>query len=118
MIVINIVGANCSIVSAGNDDILLRVHNDTAHFVSQFKNLIAFYALLFALLAQLEAENWAFGVEVPSGRTASEGNHRTVDYVVVESGVSCFEIFGNIVLLFGEFFEVDEFYSLVGAKAY
>jgi len=57
LIVIDVIRGYCSIKGAGNDNILLRIYDDATHLIAKLKNFIALYALLLALLTELEAED-------------------------------------------------------------
>jgi hypothetical protein len=57
LVIVNIIGVYSPIQSTGNDNIFLRIYNDAIYFVAKLEDLLAFYALLLALLAELKAED-------------------------------------------------------------
>lgn len=75
MIVIHVIRVYSAIGGTGNDNILLWIDDEIVDFVPQLQHFLALDALLLALLADLEAEDVSLRVEVPSGRSASEGHH-------------------------------------------
>lgn len=75
LIVVHVIRVHSAIGSTGNDNILLWIDDEICDFVPQLQYFFTLDALLLALLGDLEAEDVSLGVEVPSGRSASEGHH-------------------------------------------
>ena len=113
---IDVVCVNSSIERAGQDKILLRIHDNFIKLVSQFKHFVALYLFLFAFLGQLETDYIALSMEIPSCRPASKSNHCCVNDKIIWFGIRL-EVIREEILLFCELFQVDQLNSVIGREA-
>ena len=104
-----------SIWCTSNYDVFLRIYSHLAHFIPQLKHFWSFYALLFALKTHFKAENVAFLVKIPSWRSTAKCDHWAIDNIIVQFSI-WLKIFRNVTLFLCKFFQVYQFYALIGTK--